>query len=144
MSAASRELLASREDVWGFLAEPNHLTDWWPGMRGVEPDRRGFSAGARWKVFGADERGLLGLPGKRRLGRPAPGTLVITALVPLERWSWQLVRPGRVRVSTLHVEVALSATSHDRTLVTVEAPGRGVARLAVDRLYELVQTAATL
>ena len=50
MKPASRELLASRGDTWGFLAEPYHLSDWWPGMLSVEPDRRGFAAGARWQV----------------------------------------------------------------------------------------------
>ena len=49
-SSASLELLAPRADVWGFLAEPYHLSDWWPGITGVEPDRRGFAPGARWKV----------------------------------------------------------------------------------------------
>ena len=29
-----------------FLAEPHHLADWWPGIVGVEPDRRGFATGA--------------------------------------------------------------------------------------------------
>ena len=33
--SASRELLAPRADVWAFLAEPYHLSDWWPGL-GVE------------------------------------------------------------------------------------------------------------
>ena len=32
---ATRELLASLEDVWGFLAEPYHLSDWWPGIVSV-------------------------------------------------------------------------------------------------------------
>ena len=41
-------------DVWGFLAEPYHLSDWWPGILGVEPDRRGFAPGARWRVIGRD------------------------------------------------------------------------------------------
>ena len=34
-----------RADVWAFLAEPYHLSDWWPGITGVEPDRRGFAPG---------------------------------------------------------------------------------------------------
>ena len=42
--AASRDLLAPREDVWGFIAEPYHLADWWPGISGVQPDRRGVWA----------------------------------------------------------------------------------------------------
>ena len=144
MTEASRELLASRKDVWRFLAEPNHLTDWWPGVRGVEPDRRGFSAGARWGVFTADRSFGFGLPSGSALGRTVPGTLVITGIVPLERWSWQLVRRGRFRPDTFAVDIRLEATAPERTLVTVCAPGRGVARLAVDRLYDLVQTAAGL
>ena len=32
---AARELLAPREDVWAFLAEPHHLADWWPGIAAV-------------------------------------------------------------------------------------------------------------
>ena len=50
MREASLELLAPRADVWAFLAEPFHLSDWWPGITGVEPDLRGFAPGARWKV----------------------------------------------------------------------------------------------
>ena len=48
--AVARAAARSRADVWGFLAEPYHLSDWWPGIVGVEPDRRGFAPGARWKV----------------------------------------------------------------------------------------------
>ena len=33
--SASRELLAAREDVWSFIAEPHHFPDWWPGIGGV-------------------------------------------------------------------------------------------------------------
>ena len=44
-------LLAARSDVWSFLAEPHHLADWWPRIRGVQPDRRGFAPGARWGVM---------------------------------------------------------------------------------------------
>ena len=50
--SASRELLASRADVWKFLSEPFNLPDWWPGIGGVQPDRRGFAPGARWQVVG--------------------------------------------------------------------------------------------
>ena len=32
---ARKELLAPLEDVWLFLAEPHHLSDWWPGVAGV-------------------------------------------------------------------------------------------------------------
>ena len=49
---ASHEVLASREDVWRFLAEPYHLADWWPTVSAVHPDARGFPEGARWDVVG--------------------------------------------------------------------------------------------
>ena len=55
---ASRELLASRADVWKVLAEPYNLASWWPGIGGLEPDRRGFAAGARWHVVGRDRPSL--------------------------------------------------------------------------------------
>ena len=38
----ARELLAPRADVWAFLSEPYNLPDWWPGIGGLQPDRRGF------------------------------------------------------------------------------------------------------
>jgi probable rRNA maturation factor len=37
----------SRPDAWRFLAEPYHLTDWWPGASGVQPDRRGVAVAQR-------------------------------------------------------------------------------------------------
>src|SRR5439155_21205797 len=48
--SAARELLASREDVWEFIADPGHFADWWPGVAAVEPDRRGLAEGARWTI----------------------------------------------------------------------------------------------
>jgi uncharacterized protein YndB with AHSA1/START domain len=135
---AARELLAARADVWAFLAEPHHLPDWWPGMHGVEPDRRGFSTGARWVVRGLDRRPLLG-------GREPkqPMTLVIGALEPYERWAWHLT--GDL---PLDVEIRLAATDDDRTQVEIAveasrlANPKKLAHTAVDRLYDLVQTAA--
>ena len=59
---ASRELLAARPDVWAFLAEPHHLADWYPGISGVTPDRRGSAAGARWKIVASNEPTLLRRP----------------------------------------------------------------------------------
>jgi hypothetical protein len=67
---ASRELLASRPDVWRFLAEPYHLTDWYPGVSGVTPDRRGAAAGARWQIVASNEPTLLRRP--RRSSSPLP------------------------------------------------------------------------
>ena len=61
-AAASRELLAPREDVWAFIAEPHHFPDWWPGIGGVQPDRRGLAEGARWAVTGIERPTLLRRP----------------------------------------------------------------------------------
>src|SRR5947199_3557933 len=60
VSSCTLELLASRTDVWSFLAEPYHLSDWWPGITGVEPDRRAFAPGARWKVLATKRNVLVG------------------------------------------------------------------------------------
>jgi uncharacterized protein YndB with AHSA1/START domain len=131
--SASRELLASRRDVWAFLAEPYHLSDWWPGLTGVEPDRRGFAPGARWKVH-ATVRGLL--LGSRRVET----TLLIREIEEYQRWTWHLLA-GR-----MDVEIRLRAVADDRTEVTVmtEHGNATLAKNAVQRLYDLVQTAATL
>jgi hypothetical protein len=135
---SSRELLASRPDVWQFLAEPYHLPDWYPGVSGVTPDRRGSAAGARWQVVASNEPTLLHKP-------RAPGTLVVTASDPPRLFAFQLVR------EKLKVRVDLEALAEDRTqaTVTIEGPWlityrRTLARRAVDRLHALCQTAATL
>jgi hypothetical protein len=138
MASASRELIAARADVWAFLAEPHHLADWWPGIRGVEPDRRGFAPGARWQVMAVSRIPLVGAREPRRAS-----TLVIETIELYERWTWHLT--GDL---PLDVEIHLAAPALDRTLVTVTvnarrlANPRRLARTAVDRLYDLVQTAA--
>jgi len=135
---ASRELLAARPDVWAFLAEPHHLGDWYPGISGVLPDRRGSAAGARWKIVASNEPTLLRRP-------RAAGTLVVTAADPPRLFAFQLVG------EKLDVRVDLEATAADRTLATVTIEGpwlityrRSLARRSVARLYALCQTAATL
>jgi uncharacterized protein YndB with AHSA1/START domain len=140
MASAERELLASRGDVWAFLAEPHHLADWWPGIRGVQPDRRGFAPGARWQVMAVSRIPLIGAREPKH-----PTVLLVRDVEPYERWTWHLT--GNL---PLDVEIHLAAAAPDRTLVTVSVsagrlagPGR-LARTAVDRLYDLVQTAAGL
>lgn len=128
--SATETLLAPRADVWGFLAEPHHLPDWWPGISGVVPDRRGFAPGARWKAIASTRNVLLG-------SRRVETTLLIREIDPFERWTWHLV------ASRLDVEVRLHAVADDRTEVTVTV-SRGSPQLAVKRLYDLVQTAASL
>jgi uncharacterized protein YndB with AHSA1/START domain len=84
VARASRDLHATPEDVWTFLAEPYHLADWWPGLGAVEPDRHGVAVGARWRI-------------RRReatLFRKADAedTLVVTAADPAMRFAFELVR----------------------------------------------------
>jgi uncharacterized protein YndB with AHSA1/START domain len=135
---ASRELLAARPEVWAFLAEPYHLADWWPGVSGVTPDRRGAAAGARWQIVSSDEPTLLRKP-------RATGTLVVTASDEPRLFAFELL------AEKLRVTVELEATTADRTLATVTVEGpwliayrRSLARRAVNRLYALCQTAASL
>jgi uncharacterized protein YndB with AHSA1/START domain len=131
-SAASSELLAPRTDVWAFLAEPFHLADWWPGILGVEPDLRGFEPGARWKVRVQTSNIFV--------GRRERETLLLVREIELyERWTWHLLKPE------LDVEVALRSAGADRTVVMCSTSGRrSVPQQAVERLYDLVQTAATM
>lgn len=130
MSTASRELLAPRADVWAFLAEPFHLADWWPGIIGIEPDRRGFAAGARWKVRVQTSNIFVGR-------RERETMLLIREIELFERWSWHVLSPK------LEVDLRLRSLAADRTLVTCSASGRRrLPERALQRLYDLVQTAA--
>jgi len=140
-SEATRDLNASRADVWGFLAEPHHLSDWWPGITSVRPDRRGFAPGARWEVSG---------PNTPTLFRKAyaSGMLLVREVEPYLRASWYLT------AERLTVEIALAAIDerHTRARLTVdgrwrpEALGRprALPREALARLHALCQTAASL
>jgi uncharacterized protein YndB with AHSA1/START domain len=135
---ASRELLASRQDAWNFLSEPHHLPDWWPGLSGVRPDRRGAAAGARWEVVRGSEPTLFRKP-------QATGMLIVTAADPPGLFCFRLV------AEKLDVRVELEATAPDRTRATIRVEGpwlvsyrRTLARRALNRLHLLCQTAATL
>jgi uncharacterized protein YndB with AHSA1/START domain len=137
-TSASRELLAPVGDVWQFLAEPYHLADWWPGVSGVQPDRRGVAAGARWRVLGGGRGGILRRP-------QAEQTLLVRAVETRRLLAWHLTG------ERLDAVVELEPLAADRTRVTVsiEAPviagaRRTLARQAVSRLYDLCQTAASL
>ena len=138
MASASRELLASRDDVWAFLTEPHRLADWWPRIRGVQPDRRGFAPGARWQVMVLERMPLMGWREPKR-----PTTLVIHDVEAPERWTWHLT--GDL---PLDVQVRLASAAPERTLATVTvvanplARPKKLARAAADRLYDLCQTGA--
>lgn len=124
------ELLASREDVWAFLAEPYHLADWWPGITGVDPDVRGFAPGARWNVH-ATKRNIF-------IGRRSVETMLLVREIDLyERWTWHLLAPKT------DTEIRLRSLARDRTIVSVTTT-RPIAAIAVKRLYDLVQTAANM
>jgi uncharacterized protein YndB with AHSA1/START domain len=127
---ASRELLAPRSDVWAFIAEPYHLSDWWPGITGVEPDRRGLAPGARWKVIVASKNIFVGVRRRETM-------LLVRIVEPYERFAWHLLSP------TEDAEVSLAAVGQERTRVTVTA-SRSSPERALQHLYDLVQTAAGL
>jgi uncharacterized protein YndB with AHSA1/START domain len=136
--SAARELLAPRDDVWAFLAEPNHLSDWWPGIQGVQPDRRGLAPGARWQIRG--------------FGRPTyvvgrkpdvAGTLVFLEVKRPEFVAWQFVN-GHIDVELRLTE---AGTNRTRAELTVGAPflgglRRSLPHKALTRLHALCQTGA--
>jgi uncharacterized protein YndB with AHSA1/START domain len=132
--AADATLLAPIDDVWAYLAEPYNLGDWWPGVSGVEPDRRGLAPGARWKVVGPNEPSYFRKP-------QATGVLLVLEVVPMERIAFQLTG------DRIDVELTLRALDERRTEATllVEAPWlsgmrRGVPKHALARLRALLRT----
>ena len=138
MFDATRELLAPRADVWAFLAEPYNLSDWWPGISGLQPDRLGFAPGARWHVVGDNRPSLFRKPNMS-------GMLLVLAVEPYERFAFQLTG------ERLEAEVRLSQVQPDRTLVRLTVSGpmliglrRSMPEKALARLHALVQTAADL
>jgi uncharacterized protein YndB with AHSA1/START domain len=136
--SASRELLASRDDVWAFIAEPRHFADWWPGIAAVQPDRRGLAEGARWQIITADRPTLL-----RRA--TSSGMLLVRAVRAPELFAWTLTGDH------IDAELRLEASGDDRAVAVLEleAPwlfglSRNVPRRALTRLHALCQTAAEL
>jgi uncharacterized protein YndB with AHSA1/START domain len=134
---ASRELLASRDEVWQFIAEPRHFADWWPGIATVQPDRRGLAEGARWQILTADRPPLL-----RRSS--SSGMLLVRAVRAPELFGWTLTGD--------HIDAELRLEEKaDRTVAVLEldAPwllgiSRALPRRALTRLHALCQTAAEL
>jgi uncharacterized protein YndB with AHSA1/START domain len=131
--AADRILLAPIDDVWAFLAEPYNLPDWWPGISGVEPDRRGLAPGARWRVVGPNQPTYFRRPQMN-------GTLLVLDVVPMKRFSFQIVN------DRVEAELALQAIDERTTKASliVEAGWLAVKRTfpreALSRLHDLVQT----
>jgi uncharacterized protein YndB with AHSA1/START domain len=144
--AAERTLLAPVEDVWAFLAEPYNLADWFPGVGGVEPDRRGLAPGARWSIRGSDVTSgptvgpLLGPGMFKRPG--AAGVLIVTDVVPGRRFAFQLID------ERIDAELELEPLDSLRTKVTLVVDGswwsmrRSFAQRALRALFDLIQTGA--
>jgi uncharacterized protein YndB with AHSA1/START domain len=134
----SQELLAPRDDVWRFLAEPHHFSDWWPGVGGVNPDRRGLAPGARWTLHGRTRPTLIRTP-------DMTGTLVVIAVEPPNRLAWHMTG------ERLDVELTLARAGDGRTTAELTVSGpflvglrRSLPRNALSRLHALCQTAAEL
>ena len=132
--SASTELLATPHDVWVLLSEPYHLADWWPNVATVEPDRRGFSAGARWRIRSRKATWI------RRA--EADDTFLIHVTEPERRFTFELLR-ARLRAELLLTSVAPERSRADLTVSGPYLPGfsRTLARDALERLHDLVQTA---
>src|SRR5256885_5765747 len=136
--SASRELLASRNDVWAFIAEPHHFADWWPGIAAVRPDRRGLAEGARWQILTGDRPTLF-----RRA--TSSGMLLVRAVRAPELFGWTLTGDH------IDAELRLEERTDERTAAVLEldAPwmfglSRALPQRALTRLHALCQTAADL
>ena len=132
----SRELLAPLDDVWTFVAEPHNFPNWWPRVGGVQPDRRGLVAGARWQILAENQPSLLRRP-------EAVGYLTVLAVEPKRRIGFQLSG------DRLEVELTLEAEGEDRTRASLRVKGpwlvglsRALPREALVRLHALCQTGA--
>jgi uncharacterized protein YndB with AHSA1/START domain len=133
---AQRELLAPPEDVWTFVSDPWRIRDWWPGISGLQLDRRGFAPGARWQIVGDNTPSLFRRPNMT-------GTLVVREVSPPRLFAFHLTG------DRIDVQLHLAPAGPDRTLarVTVTGPAliglkRSLPRRALDRLHDLCQTAA--
>jgi uncharacterized protein YndB with AHSA1/START domain len=132
--AADRVIVAPIDDVWSFLAEPYNLADWWPGVSGVEPDRRGLAPGARWKVIGPNQPSYFRRP-------QATGTLVVLDVSPLERIAFQLT------AERIDADLRLRAIDERSTEVSLVVDGpwlvglkRAFPRRALARLHSILRT----
>jgi uncharacterized protein YndB with AHSA1/START domain len=138
---AETELIATRADAWALLAEPHHLSDWWPGYTSIRPDRRGLAEGARWQVVRGGNVGLLKRPG-------GDGLIVITVVEPGHRLAWEDVQQR----FTAELLLEPASDGNTRATLVVEASAwravaeglRPLPRKALARLHALCQTAATL
>jgi uncharacterized protein YndB with AHSA1/START domain len=137
---ASRELIAPAEDVWELIAEPHHLSDWWPGYSTVRPDRRGLAPQARWEIARSQQPGLLRRPG-------GVGLIVISAVEPYRSLAWHDVQQDVA--AEIRIEPSgrgtLAIVSVDASWWRIRVEGlRRAPEEALSRLHALCQTAAGL
>ena len=130
---ASRELLASPEDVWLYLSEPYYLSDWWPRIATVEPDRRGFAAGARWSIRSSEPTYF------RRAA--SEDILLVHEVRPMSVFAFELVN------AKLKAELMLEQTGPAVTRADLSVSGpfllgfsRSLPKEALGRLHDLCQT----
>jgi uncharacterized protein YndB with AHSA1/START domain len=139
---ATRELLAPREDVWRFVAEPSNLADWWPGIHAVRPDRRGLAPGARWQLVAGPQTG--GIASAFLRGPDAAGAITILDVRPGELFRMLFVDDH------IEAELRLEPAHEGNTKATLTVEGawlrvnRSLPRRALSRLYALCQTGADL
>jgi uncharacterized protein YndB with AHSA1/START domain len=137
---ASRRLLAAREDVWALLAEPYHLSDWWPGYTAIRPDRRGLAVGGRWTVVRSASPGFLRRPG-------GEGLIVIESVEPTLALAWRdLEQRFRAEISIATVDAQTEAKlALEAAWWRLFVEGlRSAPEQALARLHELCQTADSL
>jgi uncharacterized protein YndB with AHSA1/START domain len=137
---ASRELIAPAEDVWELIAEPHHLSDWWPGYSTVRPDRRGLAPQARWEIARSQQPGLLRRPG-------GVGLIVISAVEPYRSLAWHDVQQDFA--AEIRIEPSgrgtLAIVGVDASWWRIRVEGlRRAPEEALSRLHALCQTAAGL
>lgn len=138
---ATGELQSERRDVWALVAEPYHLSDWWPAYTGVKPDRRGLAETARWQVIRSKSPGLLRRP-------EGEGVIVITRV--LEGWElrWHDVKPNieaGILLDNAGTGLTRATTFVSGPWLRVFAEGaHGLPDRALIRLRDLCQTAASL
>ena len=110
------------------------ITSSWPGISGVEPDRRGLAPGARWKVVGPGTPSLFRKP-------QMTGNLVVLAVEPMQRIAFQLTG------DRIDAELTMRPAGPKETAVVLEVSGpfliglrRRFPAQALARLHSLLRT----
>lgn len=151
-AVATRELLASRDDVWAFVSNAGRLSDWWPGVLGAQDN------GGTWTIEGDERPGLGVFAGGTETEDESRQETVGVEKDPPGRLQLRFQQTG------YHLDLALDATAANRTTATATVinenkhdslferveesvlsgggPAHVFAASLLDRLYELCQTGA--